>query len=407
MLTRTNASSTDCLASPHFGERMALDWLDAARYADTNGYSIDGGRHLWLWRDWVIDAFNRNLPYDQFLVEQLAGDLLAGPHRGPTHRHRLSAQQHGHARRWHDPRGKPRQLQRRSREDTGRGRLGADARLRSMPRSQVRPAHAARLLPDVRVLQYAERPTASTAIAARIAIPVLEAKTVLPATDVPELREKIASLRHQLAHPNAAEVATWEVEQQRELALRGKDLELHSMKCSRLVRRMPVLASTSMMARFIRVTNPGELLAYDISMRFAAVRSSRSRDYGLCFIRLRIHPPAAGGTANFSDATRRREGHLRAHVVFRQCRSRAGRPDQSQSARDHESRRRPIVGIQSSDRKVCSTHATKMAGRQIDRTTAPSHITVYVRQANRREADTIRLGASEFWSRSDDGGGPL
>ena len=64
------------LASPHFGERMALDWLDAARYADTNGYSIDGGRHMWLWRDWVIDAFNRNLPYDEFLREQLAGDLL-------------------------------------------------------------------------------------------------------------------------------------------------------------------------------------------------------------------------------------------------------------------------------------------------------------------------------------------
>jgi mono/diheme cytochrome c family protein len=64
------------LASPHFGERMALEWLDAARYADTNGFSIDGGRHMWLWRDWVINAFNQNMPYDQFLVEQLAGDLL-------------------------------------------------------------------------------------------------------------------------------------------------------------------------------------------------------------------------------------------------------------------------------------------------------------------------------------------
>ena len=64
------------LASPHFGERLALDWLDAARYADTNGFSIDGGRHMWLWRDWVIQAFNDNKPYDHFLVEQLAGDLL-------------------------------------------------------------------------------------------------------------------------------------------------------------------------------------------------------------------------------------------------------------------------------------------------------------------------------------------
>lgn len=64
------------LASPHFGERMAMPWLDAARYADTNGYSIDGGRHAWLWRDWVIKAFNDNMPYDQFLIKQLAGDLL-------------------------------------------------------------------------------------------------------------------------------------------------------------------------------------------------------------------------------------------------------------------------------------------------------------------------------------------
>jgi hypothetical protein len=67
---------TRLLASPHFGERLALDWLDAARYADTNGFSIDGGRHMWLWRDWVIQAFNDNKPYDRFLVEQLAGDLL-------------------------------------------------------------------------------------------------------------------------------------------------------------------------------------------------------------------------------------------------------------------------------------------------------------------------------------------
>lgn len=64
------------LASAHFGERMALPWLDASRYADTNGYSIDGGRHMWLWRDWVIHAFNTNKPYDEFLREQLAGDLM-------------------------------------------------------------------------------------------------------------------------------------------------------------------------------------------------------------------------------------------------------------------------------------------------------------------------------------------
>jgi hypothetical protein len=66
------------LASPHFGERMAWDWLDAARYADSNGYQGDADRTMWPWRDWVVSAFNRNLPYDQFTVWQLAGDLLPG-----------------------------------------------------------------------------------------------------------------------------------------------------------------------------------------------------------------------------------------------------------------------------------------------------------------------------------------
>jgi hypothetical protein len=64
------------LASPHFGERMTLPWLDAARYADTHGYQNDGEREMWPWRDWVIDAFNANMPFDQFTIEQLAGDLL-------------------------------------------------------------------------------------------------------------------------------------------------------------------------------------------------------------------------------------------------------------------------------------------------------------------------------------------
>jgi hypothetical protein len=66
----------ELLASPHFGERLALDWLDAARYADTNGYYTDAERQAWPWRDWVINAFNDNMPFDRFTIEQLAGDLL-------------------------------------------------------------------------------------------------------------------------------------------------------------------------------------------------------------------------------------------------------------------------------------------------------------------------------------------
>jgi hypothetical protein len=64
------------LASKHYGERITMNWLDLARYADTSGYHFDGVRFMWLWRDWVINAFNENKPYDVFTVEQLAGDLL-------------------------------------------------------------------------------------------------------------------------------------------------------------------------------------------------------------------------------------------------------------------------------------------------------------------------------------------
>jgi hypothetical protein len=66
------------LASPHFGERMAQYWLDVVRYADTGGYHSDNHRDVWAYRDYVIEAFNRNKPFDQFTVEQLAGDLLSG-----------------------------------------------------------------------------------------------------------------------------------------------------------------------------------------------------------------------------------------------------------------------------------------------------------------------------------------
>lgn len=72
------------LASPHFGEHFAVPWLDAARYADSYGYQSDLLMRVWPYRDWVIDAFNRNLPFDQFLTRQLAGDLL--PQAGPQDR---------------------------------------------------------------------------------------------------------------------------------------------------------------------------------------------------------------------------------------------------------------------------------------------------------------------------------
>lgn len=67
------------LASPHFGEKMAIDWLDLARFSDSHGYTVDKLRDMSPYRDWVINAFNKNMPYDRFIHEQLAGDLMPNP----------------------------------------------------------------------------------------------------------------------------------------------------------------------------------------------------------------------------------------------------------------------------------------------------------------------------------------
>lgn len=67
------------LASPRYAERMAFRWMEAARYGDTNGYQLDGPRDMWRWRDWVIQAFDRNMPFNEFTIDQIAGDLLTHP----------------------------------------------------------------------------------------------------------------------------------------------------------------------------------------------------------------------------------------------------------------------------------------------------------------------------------------
>ncbi|MFN6191626.1 MAG: PSD1 and planctomycete cytochrome C domain-containing protein [Planctomycetia bacterium] len=86
------------LASPHYGERMAIEWLDASRYADSSGYQTDSSRQNWPWRDWLIKAYNDNLPFDQFTIHQLAGDMLDRPSRdqivatGFNRNHRLNGE---------------------------------------------------------------------------------------------------------------------------------------------------------------------------------------------------------------------------------------------------------------------------------------------------------------------------
>ena len=150
------------LASPHYGERMALDWLDAARFADTHGYHIDAGRDMTRWREYVIDAFNRNVPFDQFTVEQLAGDLLpeTGDPRADLRQKLASGFNRNHMINFEGgaiPAGVSQRLHRRSRQHDRHRVARPDGRLRAVPRPQVRPAHAARVLSALRLLQQRAR----------------------------------------------------------------------------------------------------------------------------------------------------------------------------------------------------------------------------------------------------------
>ena len=121
------------LASPHYGERWGRHWLDQARYADTNGYSVDAERSMWPYRDWVIQALNEDMPFDRFTIEQLAGDLLPNPSREQLiatgfHRNTLINEEGGTDRRTVSCRGSG-----RPRQYNWNCLVGADDRLCAVP----------------------------------------------------------------------------------------------------------------------------------------------------------------------------------------------------------------------------------------------------------------------------------
>ena len=112
---RTKSVSMRLLNSPHYGERMAMHWLDLARYADTHGYHIDSSREMWHWRDWVIDASTGTCPSIEFTIDQLAGDLIPERHHRTEACQRLQPQSHDQLRRRRDSRGISGGVRRRSR----------------------------------------------------------------------------------------------------------------------------------------------------------------------------------------------------------------------------------------------------------------------------------------------------
>ncbi|MDZ4657142.1 MAG: PSD1 and planctomycete cytochrome C domain-containing protein [Bythopirellula sp.] len=277
------------LESPHFGERMTLDWLDAARYADTNGYSIDGGRHLWLWRDWVIDAFNRNLPYDQFLVEQLAGDLLPRPTAAQLiatgfQRNNMVTHEGGTI-----PEENLTNYNVDRVKTLGEAVLGLTLGCAQCHDHKYDP-----LTQHDYYQLFAYFNTLSDqgldGNSGKNARPMFEAKTVLLAADLAAVREKIAALREQLAHPTDADVASWEADQRRELNLRGKDFQLHGTELLNVSTPNAGAGFDIDEARFVRISHPAELLAYDVSLRLPKLSQP------VTGLRIVFHPvPSAPG----------------------------------------------------------------------------------------------------------------
>ena len=113
----TTGSSTACSLRRASASGWRSRWLNAARYADTSGYQTDGDREMWRWRDWVIDAYNRNLPFDHFTIEQIAGDLLPRATLDQKIATGLQPQPPRQRRRRDHPRGVRGRVRRRSRRD--------------------------------------------------------------------------------------------------------------------------------------------------------------------------------------------------------------------------------------------------------------------------------------------------
>jgi hypothetical protein len=250
------------LASPHFGERLALDWLDAARYADTNGFSIDGGRHLWLWRDWVIQAFNDNLPYDRFLATQLAGDLF--PNRTESDQIATGFQ--------------------RNNMVTHEGGTIPEENLTNYNADRVKTLGEAVLGLTLACAQCHDHkfdPITQKDYFRTFAFfnslgdkgldgnggvnpgPFVRARTVLKTNDQPVLRARIAALEAKLAQPDPAVLGAWESRERARLAERGRDLQVLPVKVVKVSTPNASVLEIVGDDR-VRVIRGGELAAFDI-----------------------------------------------------------------------------------------------------------------------------------------------
>ncbi len=288
------------LASPHFGERLALDWLDSARYADTNGFSIDGGRHMWLWRDYVINAFNTNKPYDQFLVEQIAGDLL--PNRTPEQLIASGFQ--------------------RNNMVTHEGGTIKEENLTNYNVDRVKTLGEAVLGLTVGCAQCHDHkfdPITQRDFFSLFAYfntlddagldgnaginpkPFEQARTVLRTGEEAQLQQQIAALRERMAHPSAEALQQWEAQQFDELRQRGTAFGLHSPELLKVSTPNKGAGFEVEEKRFVHISQPVDMSAFDVSMRLPAITQP------ITGLRVVVHPDkdAPGGGWGWGPQNRR------------------------------------------------------------------------------------------------------
>ncbi len=273
------------LKSPHFGERMALDWLDAARYADTNGFSIDGGRHGWLWRDWVIQSFNDNKPYDRFLVEQLAGDLLPGRSEADLiatgfQRNNMVTHEGGTI-----PEENLTNYNVDRVKTLGEAVLGLTLGCAQCHDHKFDPITQG----DYYSLYAFFNTLGDRGLDGDGGVnpgPSISAKTVLKTDEIPGLRRRIEEIRATLDHRDDGVLAAWEARQQLILAERGRGFAIHPVKALKVSTPNRGAGFEIEEGNRIRIRQAGGLAAFDISAELPAV------DAPFTGLRVVMHPQA-------------------------------------------------------------------------------------------------------------------
>ena len=289
------------LTSSSFGERIAIDWLDAARYADTNGFSIDGGRHMWLWRDWVIQSFNDNLPYDQFLVHQLAGDLI--PSDDVAMKIATGFQRNNMV--THEGGTIP---------EENLANYNAD-RVKTLGESIMGLTLGCAQCHDHKFDPISQKDyfqifaffnsLSDKGLDGNGGInpgPFIKAKTVLKTDELDSLKNQIAELEKRLSTPDIAILAEWEKREQEKQARRGKDFGVHGVRVIKVSTPNRGGGFEVEDDKLVRLTDSGSMAAFDISTELPKL------DRPITGIRVVIHPVAdlpGGGWGSGPDEGKR------------------------------------------------------------------------------------------------------